>query len=82
MTPLTHEFIQASAGTGKTYQLTNRYLRLLFLTHEPEKIIALTFTRKAAGEFFEKIFRRLAEGAEDADKALAQSSSTRPPQQQ
>jgi ATP-dependent exoDNAse (exonuclease V) beta subunit len=64
-----HEFIRASAGTGKTYQLVNRYLRLLFLTGAPERIIALTFTRKAAGEFFEKIFQRLAEAAENPEKA-------------
>ncbi len=69
MTPITHELIRASAGTGKTYQLVNRYLRLLFATGEPEKIIALTFTRKAAGEFFEKIFRRLAEAAESEARA-------------
>ena len=69
MAELRHELIRASAGTGKTYQLTNRYLRILFLTQEPEKIIALTFTRKAAGEFFEKIFRRLATAAEDDTQA-------------
>lgn len=70
MNTITHELIRASAGTGKTYQLTNRYLRILFLTHEPEKVIALTFTRKAAGEFFEKIFRRLADGADDGANAV------------
>ncbi|HEY9155929.1 MAG TPA: UvrD-helicase domain-containing protein, partial [Opitutaceae bacterium] len=69
MAEIHHELIRASAGTGKTYQLTNRYLRILFLTQEPEKIIALTFTRKAAGEFFEKIFRRLADAAESPASA-------------
>ena len=64
-----HELIAASAGTGKTYQLTVRYLRLLFATGEPERIIALTFTRKAAGEFFEKIFHRLACAAADPAEA-------------
>ncbi len=63
MSRVPHELIRASAGTGKTYQLTNRYLRLLFETESPERIIALTFTRKAAGEFFEKIFHRLASAA-------------------
>ena len=67
--PLSHELLGASAGTGKTYQLTNRYLRLLFLTGEPERIIALTFTRKAAGEFFGKIFQRLADGAATSEGA-------------
>lgn len=69
MIPLHHELIRASAGTGKTHQLTLRYLQILFATQEPEKTIALTFTRKAAGEFFEKIFRRLAEAAESPDRA-------------
>ena len=68
-----HELIAASAGTGKTYQLTVRYLRLLFATGEPERIIALTFTRKAAGEFFEKIFHRLACAAADRSEASALS---------
>lgn len=67
--PIRHELIRASAGTGKTYQLANRYLHLLFLSGAPEKIIALTFTRKAAGEFFEKIFHRLACAAEDPAQA-------------
>ncbi|MFA5264651.1 MAG: UvrD-helicase domain-containing protein [Opitutaceae bacterium] len=66
-----HELIRASAGTGKTYQLTNRYLRLLFLTEAPERIVALTFTRKAAAEFFEKIFHRLACAAGDEKAAAA-----------
>ncbi|PTY04935.1 hypothetical protein DB347_19780 [Opitutaceae bacterium EW11] len=69
MIPLRHELIRASAGTGKTYQLTLRYLQILFATQEPEKAIALTFTRKAAGEFFEKIFRRLADAAESPKNA-------------
>jgi ATP-dependent helicase/nuclease subunit A len=71
MTGVHHELIRASAGTGKTYQLTNRYLRLLFLTEAPERIIALTFTRKAAAEFFEKIFHRLACAAGDEQAAAS-----------
>lgn len=69
MTPLGHELIRASAGTGKTFQLTSRYLRLLLRRGEPERIVALTFTRKAAGEFFTKIFQRLADGADSAEGA-------------
>ena len=64
MNAVQHEIIRASAGTGKTFQLTNRYLALMFRGAQPERIVALTFTRKAAGEFFTKIFRRLADGAE------------------
>lgn len=55
--------IAASAGTGKTYQLTSRYVALLALGAHPEKMIALTFTKKAAGEFRNRIFQALSDGA-------------------
>ncbi len=61
----TSTLISASAGTGKTYQLVSRYIALLMLGVAPEKIIALTFTRKAAGEFRGRILHALAEGACD-----------------
>jgi ATP-dependent helicase/nuclease subunit A len=57
--------ILASAGSGKTYALTNRYVRLLALGAKPERIAALTFTRKAAGEFFDEILKKLAGAAAD-----------------
>lgn len=60
---LTGNIIAASAGTGKTYQLASRYIALLVLGAKPEEIIALTFTRKAAGEFRNRILHALAEGA-------------------
>ena len=69
MIALRHELIAASAGSGKTYQLVRRYLHLLALGVEPESIVAMTFTRKAAGEFFGRILTRLAmlaSGQEDA----------------
>ena len=55
--------ISASAGTGKTYRLASRYISLLMLNVDPEKIIALTFTKKAAGEFRSRILHALAKGA-------------------
>lgn len=60
---VTSNMIAASAGTGKTYQLASRYIALLVLGAKPEEIIALTFTRKAAGEFRNRILHALAEGA-------------------
>lgn len=60
---VTSNIIAASAGTGKTYQLASRYIALLVLGAKPEEIIALTFTRKAAGEFRNRILHALAEGA-------------------
>ncbi|QDU38877.1 ATP-dependent helicase/nuclease subunit A [Maioricimonas rarisocia] len=56
--------IRASAGTGKTFQLSNRYLSLLQLT-SPDRILATTFTRKAAGEILERVLTRLAAAALD-----------------
>jgi ATP-dependent exoDNAse (exonuclease V) beta subunit len=61
--------IRASAGSGKTFQLSNRFLALLAAGAEPSELIALTFTRKAAGEFADRILSRLAEGALDEAKA-------------
>lgn len=58
-----HEMILASAGSGKTYALTNRVVRLLALGAPPDRIVALTFTRRAAGEFFDVILRKLARAA-------------------
>lgn len=63
-----HIAIRASAGTGKTFSLTNRYLRLLAMDVEPRRICAVTFTRKAAAEIAERLLLRLAEGATDAGK--------------
>lgn len=57
--------ITASAGTGKTYKLSNRYLNLLQSGVDPAHILATTFTRKAAGEILERILLRIAKGAVD-----------------
>jgi len=69
MTPLRHTMILASAGSGKTFALTNRYVALLALGAPPERIVALTFTRKAAGEFFDEILTKLAAAAGDDTRA-------------
>lgn len=63
-----HEVISASAGSGKTHQLTNRYIELLARGCDPARIVALTFSRKAAGEIFDRILSRLAEAATDGDE--------------
>ncbi len=75
MNALQHIAISASAGSGKTYQLTNRFIYLLHLTEQPERIIALTFTRTAAGEFFHKIIEKLCAAASDADTAADLSAT-------
>ncbi|MBX9654608.1 UvrD-helicase domain-containing protein [bacterium] len=57
--------IRASAGSGKTFALTKRYLELLFRGVPPDRILATTFTRKAAGEILSRIVGRLAESLLD-----------------
>ena len=61
MTPLQHILIRASAGTGKTFQLSNRYISLLATGACPTSILATTFTRKAAGEIRDRILERLSD---------------------
>ena len=70
MTTTDNVLIRASAGTGKTFALSSRYIRLLLLGAPAESILATTFTRKAAGEILERVLLRLSEAAIDEDKAV------------
>lgn len=52
--------VSAGAGTGKTRVLVERYLRFVFdLGIDPERLLALTFTKKAAAEMQGRVYREV-----------------------
>ena len=52
-------WIEASAGTGKTYTLSSLMVRILLEKYLPNQVIATTFTRKAAAELKSRVRTRL-----------------------
>jgi ATP-dependent helicase/nuclease subunit A len=61
--PSRNVVLEASAGTGKTYVLVERYLNLLRHGVDPANILAMTFTRKAAAEMRGRILAELKQRA-------------------
>ena len=59
--PLRNVALEASAGTGKTRVLVDRYVRLLEAGVAPRNILAITFTRKAAAEMRQRVMTTLAQ---------------------
>ena len=58
--------VEACAGAGKTWMLVSRVLRTLLDGAEPHEILAITFTRKAAGEMRARLDEWLAEYGDPA----------------
>ena len=82
---MSNTIIRASAGSGKTFRLSNEFLNAVFQSDKPvgqtlDTILASTFTRKAAGEITDRIFTKLADAALDAAKRKELEKHLRYPQ--
>ena len=63
-------WLSANAGSGKTRVLTDRVARLLLEDVQPQHILCLTYTKAAASEMQNRLFKRLGEWAMLGDDAL------------
>jgi ATP-dependent helicase/nuclease subunit A len=68
--PAASAWVSANAGTGKTHVLTMRLLRLLLAGTDPQRILALTYTKAAAAEMATRVFAQLAESVTAGDSDL------------
>ncbi len=68
--PLSSAWVSANAGSGKTYVLAQRVIRLLLSGVAPSKILCLTFTKAAAAEMSNRVFKQLGEWSTMDDERL------------
>ena len=68
--PQRHVAVEACAGAGKTWMLVSRILRALLDGAPPHEILAITFTKKAAGEMRQRLTEWLEEFAHESDEEL------------
>jgi len=76
MTFQPYQAYSASAGSGKTFALSVRYISLLFMGVEPSTILAATFTNKAASEMKQRVISLLIHLEEKEAELLAISKQT------
>ncbi|KFF31349.1 ATP-dependent DNA helicase [Bifidobacterium bombi] len=71
--------VVAGAGSGKTYTMTHRIIELIRRSVPPEKILGLTFTRKAASELLGRVGAAVSDAVsgEPADGGSGRSSASR-----
>jgi ATP-dependent helicase/nuclease subunit A len=74
--PGTSTWLSANAGSGKTRVLTDRVARLLLDKVSPQNILCLTYTKAAAAEMQNRLFRRLGEWAMMPDDHLRAALQT------
>ncbi|WP_339336565.1 UvrD-helicase domain-containing protein, partial [uncultured Maricaulis sp.] len=63
-------FVEANAGSGKTRVLVDRVINLLLAGHKPETILCVTYTKAAAAEMKERLFKRLGDWSVTPDEDL------------
>src|SRR5262249_28321832 len=80
--PRASAWVSANAGSGKTYVLAQRVIRLLLGGTDPAKILCLTFTKAAAANMAKTVFDRLAQWTvledDKLDEEIRRLSNERP----
>jgi ATP-dependent helicase/nuclease subunit A len=71
--PRASAWVSANAGSGKTFVLARRVVRLLLAGTDPGRILCLTFTKAAAAEMAKRVFERLGEWVVLSDRELSRA---------